>query len=547
MIPQKESKMKESRRGCGARMMLLVGAVALTACDLSGDPWGAEPPDRADEGVTAPGESPDEASGGVIRLALKRLLPRCTPLRRGQVYYIESEEQFYYCNGVYHVRMDFSGEDGEDGSSCTVADNGDGTATIVCEDGTTAIIDPEAGYGSLLIETEEEPPGENCLNGGDAIHVGYDLDDSGDLDAQEIASTTYRCDDEIVCGGDVTITTDAEAVAFGAKGCRLLIGSLDIREDVTTLAPLYGLVSITDDLAVRHSDLVDLDGLQSLTRVEGNIDIGVNYNLTNLNGLDNLDELGGSLRLIQNNISSVEGLGSLAGIGGDLYLYDNNGLANLIGLDNLAYIGGVLKLDRANLINLSGLESLTYINGLYVRMCNELEDLTGLETLSEIGEIGVYIAHSGGPQTLDGLESLTRIDGYLSISENYIMNIDGLRNLYSVGGNVTLSQLRVSDLSGLARLHSVEGSMALVLNSLESLTGLENLYSVEGSLSITSNDLLTSLAGLDELYRVAGDLRIRSNHSLPQCEVDNAVAGIPVIGGSVSSTPNGNTDPSLCD
>lgn len=43
------------------------------------------------------------------------------------------------------------GQDGADGSSCTVVDNGDGTKTISCEDGTTATVN------SLVTETFDFP------------------------------------------------------------------------------------------------------------------------------------------------------------------------------------------------------------------------------------------------------------------------------------------------------------------------------------------------------------------------------------------------------
>jgi len=59
------------------------------------------------------------------------------------VYYVESEAAFYYCDGSALQPLDLEGLDGEagvDGSSCTVVDNGDGTKTISCEDGSSAVV-----------------------------------------------------------------------------------------------------------------------------------------------------------------------------------------------------------------------------------------------------------------------------------------------------------------------------------------------------------------------------------------------------------------------
>lgn len=53
---------------------------------------------------------------------------------------------------------------------------------------------PEGPEGrSILFESDLEPPGDNCRAGGTVFRWGFDLDDDGVLDEDEILSTEYAC------------------------------------------------------------------------------------------------------------------------------------------------------------------------------------------------------------------------------------------------------------------------------------------------------------------------------------------------------------------
>src|SRR5690606_9554504 len=47
-----------------------------------------------------------------------------------------------------------------------------------------------------LLVVSEEPPGDNCANGGRRLRVGVDRDGDGKLDAAEVESTEYDCHPE---------------------------------------------------------------------------------------------------------------------------------------------------------------------------------------------------------------------------------------------------------------------------------------------------------------------------------------------------------------
>ena len=122
----------------------------------------------------------------------------------------------YLCSGVAGTDG-APGANGQDGSSCSVEDNGDGTSTIACDNGTTTTVidgadgqDGSPGVDGLntLVEVTDEPVGVNCSNGGKKILVGLDTDGDGVLGSDEVNNdaTTYLCTPRLQapsCGGSL--------------------------------------------------------------------------------------------------------------------------------------------------------------------------------------------------------------------------------------------------------------------------------------------------------------------------------------------------------
>jgi cysteine-rich repeat protein len=103
------------------------------------------------------------------------------------------------------------GVNGDKGDSCTVVDNGDGTKTISCDDGTLVIVSDgadgtpgapgkagtdgkngDAGQTSLLT-SGPEAPGANCKDGGVKVSHGLDVNGDGTLAVAEVQGTAYIC------------------------------------------------------------------------------------------------------------------------------------------------------------------------------------------------------------------------------------------------------------------------------------------------------------------------------------------------------------------
>lgn len=152
---------------------------------------------------------------------------------------------------------------------CTVADNGDGSYTLSCPDGTSASIgngvDGENG-AAWLVETAAEPAGANCADGGQAVSVGPDTNGDGQLGADEVASTTYVCD-----GAD------------GADGVSYLV-------DVQDEAP--GVNCENGGLAISVGPDADADGVLDDEEVTS-----VSYVCNGLNGPEGADALSPLVRV----------------------------------------------------------------------------------------------------------------------------------------------------------------------------------------------------------------------------------------------------------
>lgn len=237
-----------------------------------------------------------------------------------------------------------------------------------------------------------------------------------------------------------------------------------------------------DDLIIaRNQSLQNLAGLDSLSRVDGTLDITGNPNLTSLSGLENLNYIQLSLKIDANpmlqNLDGLASLDTLTGVpwlgyqGGRVDISRNTSLKNLRGLDGLRGIRLPLRLSRNDsLTSLAGVRGFDYGN-LEISECHSLTDLADL--LGRRHANNVVLKENASLQTLAGLDSIQEV-GSLNLSEN---------------------------------------------PSLTSLTGLEQLGRVRENLTIFSNDRLERLP-LTSLTRVEGNLWVHNNPALAVGEAE---------------------------
>jgi hypothetical protein len=179
------------------------------------------------------------------------------------------------------------------------------------------------------------------------------------------------------------------------------------------------------------SDIVNLDGLTTITSVSGNCVIRDNQLLENVDGLINMTFVGGELYIYHNDsLSSVNGFSSIDSIGTRLIIIGND-----------------------NLESLSGLEGLSEINDdLCVSFNDNLTDMSSLLGIHSVGG-GLYFSGNDGMTTMYGLNNINSIGGELEIKNN--------ENLTDI-----------SDIGNLQNIISLDVSQN---DKLESLTGLDNV------------------------------------------------------------------------
>ena len=179
---------------------------------------------------------------------------------------------------------------------------------------------------------------------------------------------------------------------FGPCGEKKYDGSFTVM-DADSLAELSTYTSVDGNLKIEDTtDLVNLDGLDSLLCVARNLSITANSALENIDGLSNLTTIGGTVTIGDYNegnslLANVGGLSSLTSIGGHLWIEHNNVLADVDGLSSLASIGEFLGVfGNPSLTSLSGLGNLETVDGLLNIAENEkLPTCEGTKIRDQIG------------------------------------------------------------------------------------------------------------------------------------------------------------------
>ena len=270
----------------------------------------------------------------------------------------------------------------------------------------------------------------------------------------------------------------------------------------------FNYTQVTGTLTIDEStsgNINNLDGLSTLTIINGGLSIANNSSLNSLNGLNNLISIGSGpidffgygigLNIKNNNsLTTISALSSLASIGSNLTIVNNSSLVNLTGLEGITILTGNFGVSHnTNLTSLNGLNNLTTVNGIgffggsfSINECNSLTTLEGLDNLATV-DASFYISSNAALTSLVGLNSLNTITWDISIGNNdSLETLNGLQNLIDINASLNIS----------------------MNNALVSLNGLDNLETIGGSLQILSNTSLTSLEGLEELNTIGHFVQI---------------------------------------
>jgi len=331
----------------------------------------------------------------------------------------------------------------------------------------------------------------------------------------------------------IYFSTQAKIDSFQMNypGCNEIEGSVLIGgDDITNLDSLNCLVSIngnleigfTDDPYTHNPNLTSLEGLLNLTSVGGNLLISRNDILANLNGLGGIAYLGGDLHITNNPLlSNLDGLMGISNIAGELEIRDNHSLINLLGLDNLTSIGNHLIIRGNDYIdNLTGLENLTGVGGaITIRYNQNLSSLAGLENLSSFGG-ELWIGNNNSLLSIEALASLANITDITIINNpmlstcdgqsicNYLVAPNGIVNIYNNASGCN-SPEEIAAECGFIMPCLPNGNYHF--NSQADLDNFQVNYpgctELEGDVYIHGADI-SSLYGLSDVIGISGSLTI---------------------------------------
>lgn len=183
-------------------------------------------------------------------------------------------------------------------------------------------------------------------------------------------------------------------------GCSAIEGEVIITgEEILNLNGLNVLTSIGGNLSIDGTtELTDFHGLDNLTTIGGYCFIGPNYGLTSFEGLNNLKNIGQGFLISENDaITNLSGLEGLTSIGNYLGIQRNKMLTNFTGLDNLSSIGAALTIESNDaLTSLSGIEKIdaaSIVNLMIVR--------NNVLTFCEVKSICNFIFNPNGMISID--------------------------------------------------------------------------------------------------------------------------------------------------
>lgn len=311
------------------------------------------------------------------------------------------------------------------------------------------------------------------------------------------ATMVQLCTPVTVCpSGSITLTSQAAVNAFAANhpNCIQITGSVKIEgDDITDLAPLSNIITITEGLTIRTKNLTSLNGLHNLQKIGKYLYIYETELLTTLNGLAALTEVRGEViirtNLALNDISALSDIDSslirTVPIAADSYginIFGNPQLATCNIPNFCSYLSN--PTNSRNISNNTGnctSAILTYACIPEITTC-PMTDLV-FNSQADLDAYGQFY-----PACMEIYHSVT-ISGAVT-------DLSALHTIQAIRGNLTISGTSVlTDLDNLSNLTAVYGTISihnnLDLEDISGLSGIRTISNLNNGLTITNNPALT--------------------------------------------------------
>ncbi len=319
---------------------------------------------------------------------------------------------------------------------------------------------------------------------------------------------------------------------FKVVSCPVLtsIQAPQLRDDFATGEPvLMGDIGIEFNPQLRALDFSSLDGAG---RFFGII-IKDNDSLLNLNGLNNLARVAGDLIIEENDaLQTIEQLTSLFEVTGRLFINNNNNLARIKPLPvfEIAQKGITIK-NNANLVAIDAQPALSLVgnreqvldieSGLIVTDNPRLTDFANMPSLQQLAHI--VVINNDALLALLGPTAITQVFGRIEVRDNEnIQQFGGFPALTTVGGIIIVNNnTRLQRVDGFGQLQSIGSA----LDNLPPVIGTVNVTGI----AINANPALTIIAGFDALTELQEGINVENNLVLQ--EIGGFTGLIDVAGG----------------
>lgn len=342
--------------------------------------------------------------------------------------------------------------------------------------------------------------------------------------------------------GVVMLATQQEVEDFGAM-CyssitgNLIIGNIlqnDMREDtnISSLTPLTNLKLISNGLQIESNPLLsNLEGLENLEMIGG-----VGLSLINNDALTSLDNLMGlsfdtntqRLSIIGNDsLTNLKGLEGIVSVEDRIFVASNDSLISLEGLNGVQSVQILTVANNEALESLTGLEGITTLNELTIERNERLSSLEGFNN-----QISLTILFIRG-NSINSLEPLSEIlnNEMESIEvwyEQGLMTLNGLENISSIEYLDLYCNNNLNSLQGLLNVVELE-YLEITCSNLETLNGLDRLNSSDtiriglwtsGNSNGAGNNLLINYCSLQNLFinGVYGEVMLENNAYNPSVQ-----------------------------
>jgi len=325
----------------------------------------------------------------------------------------------------------------------------------------------------------------------------------------------------------ISFTNQAQIDSFAVNypGCTEIEGNVQISGDeIINLNGLQTITAIGGNIEFSQiNSLLSFEGLGNLSHVGGSFSFFWTENVFGLSGFAQLDSIEGDLFIYGNyDLINFEGLNNLSTIGGNLYIAGNHDLEDFSGLDNLHYIGGGMEIYLNDwLLNFNGLENLTHSSNISIWQNFALEDITALSSL-EIGSISdIQIFQNENLSSCQSqwiCEFLSNPPGRVDIYSNN----DGCLNPAQIAeacgfvldclpyGDYWVATQEDADnfFQNYPGCTDLKGNLHIGGQTLNYVNGLSGINSIEGDFLVQHNYSMNNLIGLESLTSVGGDLNI---------------------------------------